>query len=107
MLFVFLTEGKLLDLRLLLMSKNLTEVAEIWLGPKTPFQRKPTRWNRVKVLKEVSLLTVVVIFTRDGRCVDRCSNADRRLRVEDPESLEPLAGYPPTDHCSVCHRLGW
>lgn len=61
MLFVFLVEGKLLDLRLLLMSTNFVEVLESWLGPKTPFQNKPSRWNRAQVLYKVFSLVVVMI----------------------------------------------
>lgn len=108
MLFVFLTESKLLDLRLLLMSRSVIEViesVEVWFSREvvnTLFQRKPTRWSIKEMLKQIVSLIIVVIsrtylcvnylpsaerlqmllfLTRDWRCVDRCLDADRRLRM--------------------------
>ncbi|KAL7906103.1 E1-E2 ATPase domain-containing protein [Trichoderma velutinum] len=79
MLFVFLAEGKLLDLRLLLMSRNLIELVEILGGPKlidTPFQKKPTRWNREKALREVGSHLVVVI-SKSYFCTFSLPSAER------------------------------
>ncbi len=80
MLLVFLFEGKLLNLRLLLATSNLIDVAGIWLGrPKasdTPCPKKPARWNKKDLLKEVVLL-VVVIASGSWLCAYSVPQAER------------------------------